>query len=156
MKGNDKIIQCLNDLLAGELVAIDQYFIHSRMYEDWGYNKLFERIRHEHEEETEHATKLIQRILFLEGTPDMVTRKPPIKVGKDVSEMLRNDLEIEYLVVDHLREVIAICEQEKDYHTREILEVLLDDTEMDHAYWLEQQLGLIEKVGLQNYLQSQM
>lgn len=156
MKGNAKIIQCLNDLLAGELVAIDQYFIHSRMYEDWGYTRLFERIRHEHEEETEHATRLIQRILFLEGTPDMVTRKPPIKVGKDVPEMLRNDLEIEYLVVDHLREVIAICEQENDYHTREILEVLLDDTEMDHAYWLEQQLGLIEKVGLQNYLQSQM
>jgi bacterioferritin len=156
VKGNAKIIQCLNDLLAGELVAIDQYFIHSRMYEDWGYTRLFERIRHEHEEETEHATRLIQRILFLEGTPDMVTRKPPIKVGKDVPEMLRNDLEIEYLVVDHLREVIAICEQENDYHTREILEVLLDDTEMDHAYWLEQQLGLIEKVGLQNYLQSQM
>lgn len=156
MKGSDKVIECLNDLLAGELTAIDQYFIHSRMYEDWGYNTLFERIRHEHEEETEHATALIRRILFLEGTPDLVTRRPEIKVGRDVPEMLRNDLELEYLVVDHLREVIAICEQERDFETREILEVLLDDTEMDHAYWLEQQLGLIEKIGLKNYLQSKI
>ena len=156
MKGNKKVIQSLNDLLAGELVAIDQYFIHSRMYEDWGYNKLFERIKHEQEEETEHATLLIQRILFLEGTPDMVTRKPDINVGKDVPEMLKNDLELEYKVVDHLREVISICEKEKDYETREILEQLLDDTEMDHTYWLEQQLGLIDKVGTKNYLQSQM
>ena len=156
MKGNKKVIQSLNDLLAGELVAIDQYFIHSRMYEDWGYNKLFERIKHEQEEETEHATLLIQRILFLEGTPDIVTRKPDINVGKDVPEMLKNDLELEYKVVDHLREVIAICEKEKDYETREILEQLLDDTEMDHTYWLEQQLGLIDKVGTKNYLQSQM
>ena len=156
MKGNKKVIQSLNDLLAGELVAIDQYFIHSRMYEDWGYSKLFERIKHEQEEETEHATLLIQRILFLEGTPDMVTRKPDINVGKDVPEMLKNDLELEYKVVDHLREVISICEKEKDYETREILEQLLDDTEMDHTYWLEQQLGLIDKVGTKNYLQSQM
>jgi bacterioferritin len=156
MKGNKKVIQGLNDLLAGELVAIDQYFIHSRMYEDWGYNKLFERIKHEQEEETEHATLLIQRILFLEGTPDMVTRKPDINVGKDVPQMLKNDLDLEYRVVDHLREVIAICEQENDYETREILEQLLDDTEMDHTYWLEQQLGLIDKVGTKNYLQSQM
>ena len=156
MKGNKKVIQGLNDLLAGELVAIDQYFIHSRMYEDWGYNKLFERIKHEQEEETEHATLLIQRILFLEGTPDMVTRKPDINVGKDVPQMLKNDLDLEYRVVDHLREVIAVCEKEKDYETREILEQLLDDTEMDHTYWLEQQLGLIDKVGTKNYLQSQM
>ena len=136
MKGNKKVIQGLNDLLAGELVAIDQYFIHSRMYEDWGYNKLFERIKHEQEEETEHATLLIQRILFLEGTPDMVTRKPDINVGKDVPQMLKNDLDLEYRVVDHLREVLAICEQENDYETREILEQLLDDTQMDHTYWL--------------------
>jgi bacterioferritin len=156
MKGNETIIKHLNALLAGELTAIDQYFIHSRMYEDWGYTKLFERIKHEHEEETEHATRLIQRILFLEGTPDMTKRIPEIKVGKTVPKMLKNDLKLEYLVVDHLRDVIAICEKEGDYETREILEVLLDDTEEDHAYWLEQQLGLIEHIGLNNYLQSQM
>ena len=124
--------------------------------QDWGYTKLFERIKHEHEEETEHATRLIQRILFLEGTPDMTKRIPEIKVGKTVPKMLKNDLKLEYLVVDHLRDVIAICEKEGDYETREILEVLLDDTEEDHAYWLEQQLGLIEHIGLNNYLQSQM
>lgn len=156
MKGNDKVIEHLNDLLAGELTAIDQYFIHSRMYEDLGYTKLFERIRHEHEEETEHATRLIQRILFLEGTPDLTTRNPEIKVGKTVPKMLKNDLRLEYLVVDHLREVIAICEAKQDFETREILEDLLTDTEEDHTYWLEQQLGLIENIGLKNYLQSQM
>ena len=156
MKGNEKIIKHLNDLLAGELTAIDQYFIHSRMYEDWGYTKLYERIKHEHEEETEHASRLIERILFLEGTPDLGTRKPEIKVGKNVPKMLKSDLNLEYLVVDHLREVIAVCEEEKDFETREILEQLLYDTEMDHAYWLEQQLGLIEHIGLKNYLQSQM
>ena len=155
MKGNDRVIKHLNDLLAGELTAIDQYFIHSRMYEDWGYNKLFERIKHEHEEETEHATRLIQRILFLEGTPDLSRREPEIKVGKNVTKMLKNDLKLEYLVVEHLRKVIAVCEEEQDYETREILEVLLNDTEEDHAYWLEQQLGLIEHIGLKNYLQSQ-
>ncbi len=156
MKGNEKVISHLNDLLAGELTAIDQYFIHSRMYEDWGYNKLFERIKHEHEEETEHAARLIQRILFLEGTPDLSKREPEIKVGRNVPKMLKNDLKLEYLVVEHLRKVIAVCEEEQDYETREILEVLLSDTEEDHAYWLEQQLGLIDNIGLKNYLQSQM
>jgi len=156
MKGNKNVIKHLNDLLAGELTAIDQYFIHSRMYEDWGYSKLFERIKHEHEEETEHATRLIQRILLLEGTPDLATRKPEITVGKDVPGMLKSDLKLEYLVVDHLRKVIAVCEKEKDFETREILEQLLTDTEEDHAYWLEQQLGLIERIGLKNYLQSQI
>ena len=156
MKGNETVIKHLNDLLAGELAAIDQYFIHSRMYEDWGYSKLFERLKHEHEEETEHATRLIQRILFLEGTPDLTARKPEIKVGKTVEKMLKNDLKLEYLVVDHLRDVIAVCEAEKDFETREILEQLLDDTEEDHTYWLEQQLGLIDAVGLKNYLQSQI
>lgn len=156
MKGNKVIIKHLNDLLAGELTAIDQYFIHSRMYEDWGYTKLFERIKHEHEEETLHATMLIQRILFLEGTPNLEKRKPEIKVGENVTKMLKNDLDLEYLVVDHLREVIAVCETEKDFETRKVLQVLLNDTEQDHTYWLEQQLGLIEHIGLKNYLQSQM
>ena len=156
MKGNETVIKHLNDLLAGELTAIDQYFIHSRMYEDWGYSKLFERIKHEHEEETEHATALIQRILFLEGTPDLSKRKPEIKVGSTVPKMLKNDLKLEYLVVDHLREVIAVCEAERDFETREILERLLSDTEEDHTYWLEQQLGLIEHIGLKNYLQAQI
>ena len=155
MKGDDKIIEHLNSLLAGELAARDQYFIHSRMYDDWGLAKLHERLNHEMEEEIEHASRLIERILFLEGTPNM-EGNIPLKVGKDVPEMLRNDLETEIHVASALKEAIAACESANDYQTREILEVLLADTEEDHAYWLEKQLGLIEKVGLKNYLQSQM
>ncbi|MEC9061228.1 MAG: bacterioferritin, partial [Pseudomonadota bacterium] len=102
-----------------------------------------------------HATKLIERMLFLEGTPDM-TKRTGFKVGKDVPEMLESDLRVEYEVDAKLREVIALCETEKDYVTRDMLIVLLDDTEMDHAHWLEQQLGLIKRLGIQNYLQSQM
>ena len=110
---------------------------------------------HEFDDERGHATKLIERMLFLEGTPDMITRTG-FKVGKDVPEMLESDLRVEYEVDAKLREVIALCETEKDYVTRDMLIVLLDDTEMDHAHWLEQQIGLIKRLGLQNYLQSQM
>ncbi|SFX25466.1 bacterioferritin [Marinospirillum alkaliphilum] len=155
MKGSKKVIQALNKLLAGELTAMDQYFIHSRMYQDWGLSKLYERIDHEFDDEKQHAAQLIERILFLEGVPDMVTREP-VKIGKDVKEMLTNDLQLEYDVTEALKEVIALCEKEQDYQTREILRQMLDDTEMDHAYWLEKQLGLIERIGIKNYLQSQM
>lgn len=155
MKGNQKVIDTLNKLLTNELSAADQYFIHARMYEDWGLNKLFERIKHESEEELEHATALVQRILFLEGVPDVASREA-LNIGKDVPSMLTSDLAIEYDVGRQLKEAIALCEAEKDFQTREILEVLLKDTEEDHTYWLEMQLGLIDKVGIQNYLQSQM
>jgi bacterioferritin len=155
VKGNQNIINGLNELLGYELAAMDQYFIHSQMYLDWGFNKLYERIDHEFDDERGHATKLIERMLFLEGTPDMVTRTG-LKVGTDVPEMLESDLRVEYEVDAKLREVIALCEQENDYVTRDMLIVLLDDTEMDHARWLEQQLGLIKRIGLQNYLQAMM
>jgi bacterioferritin len=155
MKGNLKVIDTLNKLLTNELSAADQYFIHARMYEDWGLNKLFERIKHESEEELEHATALVQRILFLEGVPDVVSREA-LNIGKNVPSMLTSDLAIEYDVGKQLKEAIALCEAEKDFQTREILKVLLKDTEEDHTYWLEMQLGLIDKVGIQNYLQSQI
>ncbi len=155
MKGKKKVIKQLQKLLRGELAARDQYFTHSRMYEDWGLSKLYERINHEMEEETQHADALIKRILFLEGTPDL-SEQDGLRIGADVPEMLQRDLDVEYEVVAALKEAIAVCEEEQDYQTREILEQLLVDTEEDHAYWLEQQLGLIKKVGLQNYLQSQM
>ena len=155
MKGNAKIIDILNQLLAGELTSMDQYFTHSRMYDDWGFNKLYERIDHEMDDEKQHADLLIKRILFLEGVP-AVGNRSPLRIGKDVPEMLENDLELERSVITALRNAIAVCEQEQDYQTREILETMLEDTEEDHAHWLEQQLGLIKKVGLQNYLQSQM
>ena len=155
MKGSDKVIDALNGLLGWELAAMDQYFIHSRMYDDWGLQKLFERIDHEFDDEKGHAAALIERMLFLEGTPDMVTR-PPINIGQDLPAMLQSDLDLEYKVIVDLRDVMALCEQVRDYQTRDMLQVLLDDTENDHTHWLEQQLGLIDKIGLPNYLQSQM
>lgn len=155
MKGNSEVIDALNRLLMNELTAMDQYFIHSRMYEDWGLNKLFERIDHEFDDEKGHAALLIQRILFLEGTPDL-SKREPLRVGKDVPSMLENDLKVEYEVDAMLKETMALCELKQDYVTRNMLQTLIDDTEMDHAYWLEQQLGLINKIGLPNYLQSQI
>lgn len=154
MKGNSNIIAALNKLLSYELAAMDQYFIHSEMYADWGFTKLYERISHEFDDEKAHAKKLIERILFLEGTPDMITRHN-VNICNEVPAMLQSDLDVEYAVANELKEVIALCESDKDFVTRDILVTLLDDTEMDHAYWLEQQLGLIKKIGLENYLQSQ-
>ncbi len=155
MQGKQNIIDALNSLLRNELTAMDQYFIHSRMYQDWGLNKLFERIDHEFDDEKQHASLLIERILFLEGTPDL-SQRDPLMIGKDVPSMLENDLKVEYLVDTLLKDTIALCEQEQDFVSRNMLNTLIDETEMDHAYWLERQLGLIKKLGLSNYLQSQM
>ena len=155
MKGSQKVIDSLNALLANELAAIDQYFIHSRMYDDWGLNKLYERLNHEMEEETQHSDWLIKRILFLEGVPCM-TKRRDLLIGSDLRSMISNDLTLELEVVSSVRSAIAVCESEADYQTREILEKLLFDTEEDHVYWLEQQLGLMDKIGMQNYYQSQM
>lgn len=155
MQGNQKVIDGLNSLLGFELAAMDQYFIHSQMYLDWGLQKLFDRINHEFDDEKGHATKLIERMLFLGGTPDMQTRTG-LLIGKEVPDMLESDLRVEYEVAAKLKEVISVCESEKDYVSRDMLMVLLEDTEMDHAHWLEQQLGLINRLGLPNYLQSQL
>ena len=155
MKGSARVIDAMNGLLAMELAAMDQYFIHSQMYNDWGLTKLFERIAHEFDDEKAHATALIERILFLEGTPDMVSREG-LNIGKDVTAMLKSDLDIEYAVRDALKDAIELCEKERDFQTRKILQQLLEDTESDHAFWLEQQLRMIDKLGLENYLQAQM
>ncbi len=155
MKGSEKVINQLQTLLNGELMARDQYFAHSRMYQNWGLNKLYEHLKHEMEEETEHADTLVERLLFLEANPDF-SNQDKVNIGKTVPEMLQNDLKVELAVVKTLKTSIKVCEEEQDYDSRDILIKLLDDTEMDHTYWLEKQLGLIEKIGLQNYLQSQM
>jgi len=155
MKGNTQVIEHLNALLVGELTAIDQYFIHSRIYQDLGLNKLYTQVSHEMQEEQTHADFLIKRILFLEGAPDL-SKRDTLKVGEDVPEMLRNDLAYEYKVIPHLREVMAFCESVEDFETRDILLKLLKDTEEDHTWWLEKQLRLIDTIGLPNYLQSQM
>lgn len=155
MKGRPQILEHLNALLAGELTAIDQYFIHSRMYLQWGYRQLGARLDHEMHEEQMHADALIKRILFLEGVPDL-GRRAPLKVGGNVPQMLQYDLDLELRVIDHLRSVIRHCETEGDYDTRGILLRLLKDTEEDHTHWLEIQLGLIEKISLPNFLQAQL
>lgn len=155
MKGNQKVIDAFNTLLANELAAIDQYFIHSRMYDDWGLAKLYERLNHEMEEEKDYCDWLIKRILFLEGVPNM-TKRRDLLIGTDVKSMMQNDLTLELEVVASVKDVIAICEEQQDYQSRAILEKLLFDTEEDHVYWLEQQLGLIDKIGTQNYHQAQM
>ena len=117
MKGNQKIIDALNGLLAMELAAMDQYFIHSQMYLDWGLQKLYDRISHEFDDEKGHATVLIERMLFLEGVPDMVTRDG-FKVGSDIKSMLESDLRVEYEVASRLRSAIALCEQERGFVTK--------------------------------------
>jgi bacterioferritin len=155
MKGDKKIIEILNDLLAGELAAVDQYLIHSEMYADFGFSHLADKSLHESEHERQHSRAMIQRLLFLEGRPNMVKRSA-LHIGSTVPEMLKSDLTVEYHVVGELKKAIAACEKVQDYVTRDMLVAQLEDTEMDHAYWLEQQIGLIDLVGLQNYQQSQM
>lgn len=154
MQGNPQIIDYFIQLLRGELAARDQYFVHSRTYEDMGLAKLYERLNHEMQEETQHADALLRRILFLGGRPDM--RPTAFTPGLTVPEMLQKDLDTEYEVRAALQQGMALCESVRDYVSRDVLLVQLIDTEEDHAYWLEKQIGLIDKVGLPNYLQSQM
>ena len=154
MQGQTEVIDYLNSLLAGELAARDQYFIHSRMYEDWGFAKLYERLNHEMEEETQHADALMQRLLMLGAQPDM--KPKDFTPATTVPDMLAKDLATEYEVRQALKDGARLCESLADYVSRDILVAQLHDTEEDHAYWLEKQLALIDKIGLPNYLQSQL
>ncbi|MDD0852787.1 bacterioferritin [Halobacteriovorax sp. GB3] len=155
MKTNQKVVDSLNKLLACELTAIDVYFIHSRLYEDWGLNKLYERIDHEKDDEGLHADKLIRRILFLEGKPNIKTRLD-YEVGDNVRDLLQFELDLEYKNMDLLKESIRVCESECDFASRDILLELLKDTEEDHIKWMEIQLELIDKIGIERYQQSMM
>ena len=154
MKDNSLVIDCLKALLRGELAARDQYFIHSRRYEDQGLMALYERLNHEMEEETQHADVLLRRILFLGGDPDMSPE--PFIPGVTVVEMLEKDLATEYLVRNNLAAAMKLCEEQGDYVSRDLLLAQLKDTEQDHAWWLEQQLGLIKRIGLELYQVSKM
>lgn len=153
MQGSPAVLSYLNFLLAGELAARDQYFIHSRMFHEWGYGKLHDRIAHEMADETGHASALIERILMLGGTPAMTPEQ--LNIGSSVVSMLESDLAVEFKVRADLKKGVALCETEQDYVSRNILVAQLKDTEEDHAHWLEQQLFLIKQIGLPNYLQSQ-
>lgn len=154
MKGDKKVIQFLNQVLTNELTAINQYFLHAKMFKDWGFKKLGE---HEHEasvDEMKHADKLIERILFLEGLPNL-QQLHKLLVGENTTECLKCDLKLERTAHLLLKEAVAHCESVGDYVSRELFEDILDSEE-DHIDWLEIQVELIEKIGLQNYLQSQM
>ena len=155
MKGNKKVIDALNKLLTKELTSVDIYFLHSRVYEDWGLTKLYNHINGEKDHEGLHEDMLIKRILFLEGQPDIASRDA-FKVDLSVKAMLEQSLSYEIENLNQLKELITLCESEKDFETRNILLELLKDTEEDHIRWIEIQLRLIEKVGEQNYYQAQM
>ena len=154
MKGDAKVIDYLNRVLTNELTAINQYFLHARMFRHWGLKKLDEYEYHESVDEMKHADKLINRTLFLEGLPNL-QQLNKLYVGEDVPEALKCDLRMEVEAIPLLREAIAYCETCGDYITRELFEDILDGEE-EHVDWLETQIDLIGKVGLQNYLQSQM
>ncbi|WP_339079543.1 bacterioferritin [Pseudomonas sp. TMP9] len=154
MKSDKKVIQHLNKILGNELVAINQYFLHARMYEDWGLKKVGEHEYHASIDAMKHADKLIKRILFLEGLPNLQDLGK-ILIGENTQEMLECDLKIEHKAHIDLKAAIAYCESTGDFASRELLEDILC-AEEDHIDWLETQLSLIKSVGLQNYLQSQM
>lgn len=154
MKGDKKTIQLLNKCLVNELTAVNQYFLHARMYKNWGFHALGQQEYRESIEEMRHADKLIERVLFLEGLPNLQALNKLI-VGENVPECLAGDLKLELGAHADTRDAIAYCESINDYVSRGILQDILDSTE-EHIDFLETQLELIDKVGLQNYLQSQM
>jgi bacterioferritin len=154
MKGDKQVIHYLNRVLKQELTAINQYFLHARMYKNWGLKQLDEHEFHESVDEMKHADRLIERILFLEGLPNLQDMGS-LRIGENTPEIIEADLALEMEAVPVLREAITHCESVKDYVSRELFEDILE-AEEEHIDWLETQLELIGKVGLENYLQSKM
>jgi bacterioferritin len=154
VKGHERIITLLNEVLTGELTAISQYFIHARMCENWGYERLWKKVRDESIGEMKHADRLIERILYLEGVPNL-QRLGKVNVGQTVPEQLTLDLDLEKAAITLLNRGIEQCRAEGDHGSRDLLEDLLE-AEEEHANWLETQLSLIRQVGVENYLAQQI
>ena len=154
MKGDKKVLQFLNKALYNELTAINQYFLHAKMFKNWGFKKLADHEMHESVDEMKHADRLIERILFLDGIPNLQDLGK-LYIGENVPEALKCDLKLEHEAHPLLKEAIAHSENVGDYVSRELFESILESEE-DHIDWLETNIGLIDKVGLHNYLQSQM
>ena len=152
MKSDATVLKHLNRALGNELVAINQYFLHSRMFQDWGLNKLADKEYEESIDEIKHADQLVQRILFLEGLPNLQSLGK-LFIGENSREMLECDLQLEMIACPDLRAGIAYCESVQDYATRDLLNSILVSEE-EHVDWLESQLGLIDRVGIENYQQS--
>ena len=153
MKGDPTVIRLLNAQLTNELTAINQYFLHARMYKHWGFTKLGEKEYEESIGEMKHADRLINRILMLEGLPNLQALHK-LMIGENTPEMLKCDLDLERAAHKTVKDAVAACEAAGDYVSREIFVAIMDDTE-EHIDWLETQLDLIDKIGIQNYLQSQ-
>jgi len=154
VKGDLKVIEHLNKVLYNELIAINQYFLHSRMLKDWRLSKLGDHEYHESIDEMKHADELIERILFLEGLPNL-QNLGRLRIGENVEEILQADLALELDALPDLKDGIEYCESMRDFVSRDLLETILQSEE-EHVDWLETQLSLIEKVGIENYSQSQM
>lgn len=154
MKGNQKIIDALNSVLTRELTAINQYFLHARMLENWGLKKIGQLEYKASIDEMKHADEIIKRILFLDGLPNL-QKLDRLRIGQTIEEVLKADLEVENEAVPLLRSCVELAEKEKDFVTRELFVSILKSEE-HHIDWLETQIGLIARVGLQNYQQSQM
>jgi bacterioferritin len=154
MKGDARVIALLNDVLSNELTAINQYFLHARLCENWGYERLWKKVRAESIDEMQHADKVIQRILYLEGHPNL-QKLGKLEIGETVAEQLKSDLALEKRAIPVLNAGIALCRDRGDNGTAELLEEILVDEE-EHADWLEAQLTLVEQLGIQNYLAQQV
>lgn len=153
MRGDDQVISFLNAALKNELTAINQYWLHYRLLDHWGIGRLAEYEKHESIDEMKHADKLMERILFLDGLPNLQALGR-LRVGENVTELLRADLDLELEALPLLKEAIAHCETVKDYNSRELFEAILDSEE-EHVDFLEKQFDMIEAMGLQNYIQLQ-
>ena len=154
MKGNDEVIAVLQDVLCAELTAVNQYFIHARMCDNWGYKRLAEHIRKESIEEMHHAQEIIDRILYFDGAPNM-QKYMKINVGKTVPEQFQLDLDVEYQAVPRLNRGIEVARAQGDNGTRTLLEHILKEEE-EHVDWLEAQIGIVKEIGAENYLAQQL